>query len=172
MNRHGDKCTNCPIQLLLVQIDGALAARPLWNWRFIVDKCLSRIVRSTCFVIMSAGLATPGTLRSLKSPFLIRSWTQRSAVARWRILPNPLRRQMPIAAAASVATANDQVRPKSAIKAWSPKPCAEPLHIPVNSASAELKATVLWVVAQCFIRCEPCIIDPAEVDLLVVWQPP
>ena len=35
---------------------------------------------------------------------------------------------------------------------WSPRPCAAPLDIPVSSASADLSATVDWVVDQCLIR--------------------
>ena len=102
-------------------MDGALFARPSSNLRFIVIICLSRIVRSTCFVSTSAGLATPGTFRSWKSPLLIRSCTHKSAVARWRIFPNPRRRQIPIAAAASVSTDNDQLSPRSCATACSPE---------------------------------------------------
>ena len=95
---------------------GADEARPSsgpmpmnFMWRFITSL-------GTCFVRISAGLSDPGTFVRVKSPFLIRSWTQRSATCKCLILSRPRRRQMPIAAVASVKISTLSVMPKSAAR--------------------------------------------------------
>ena len=123
-------------------IAGALAARPPSYESFKVSQCFMSNGLSTCFVSMSAGFSAPGTFTSLKSPFLMRSCIRRSAVAKCRTLPSPLQRQIPIAAVASVRTVKFRAMPKSQAMVWRPRPWAAPLEIPVNSASAELSATV------------------------------
>ena len=92
---------------------GADCARPSSDLNPILDMCFSMVSLRMCFVSISAGLSTPNTLVSLKSPFLSRSCIQRSAVCKCRILPRPRRRHMPIAAVASVKTSNSKSIDKS-----------------------------------------------------------
>ena len=92
---------------------GALSARPLSYDNPRALQCFNSKGLSTCFVSMSAGFSAPGTLESLKSPFLMRSCTHRSAVAKCRTFPSPLLRQIPIAAVASVRTDKFKLMPKS-----------------------------------------------------------
>ena len=56
--------------------------------------------------------------------------------------PSPLLQAIRIAAVASVMIVISSRMPKSAARDCKPKDCAAPLHIPVNSASADDKATV------------------------------
>ena len=88
-------------------------------------------------------VSVPGNLLERNSFFLMRSWIHKSAVAKCLTLPSPLLLAMPIAAVASVMTVTSSRIPKSAARDCKPKDCAAPLHIPVNSASAEDKATVV-----------------------------
>ena len=123
-------------------IAGALAARPLSYERFKASQCFMSNGLSTCFVSMSAGFSAPGAFTSSRSTFRMRSCIHRSAVARCRTLPSPLRRQILIAAVASVRTVKFKSMPRSQAMVWRPRPWAAPLEIPVSSASAELSATV------------------------------
>eukprot|EP00969_Alexandrium_andersonii_P205432 9077314-Alexandrium_andersonii.AAC.1 len=50
---------------------------------------------STTFASVSAGLRSPGHLRSSKSPARTRSWTHSCATAKRRTRPTPARRQTP-----------------------------------------------------------------------------
>ena len=131
---------------------GALSARPLSYDNPRALQCFNNKGLSTCLVSMSAGFSAPSTLESLKSPFLMRSCTHRSAVAKCRTFPSPLLRHIPIAAVASVRTDKFRLMPKSLAMVCRPNPWAAPLQIPVSSASAELNATVACVVDQCLMR--------------------
>ena len=150
---------------------GADAARPSSKTRFALAVCFSRRSRATFLVRMSAGFSAPATFSSVKSLERNRSWTQRSDTAKCRTLPSPRLRQMPIAAAASEKISMDQINPRSAATACIPNEWLAPLHTPTNSASAELKVTVDWVLDQWRIRCPPCIIIPPEVERRVTTQP-
>ena len=146
---------------------GALSARPLSWDRPRAVMCFEIKSRATCLVNMSAGLSAPAILSNEKSPFRMRSCIHKSAVARCLTLPKPRRREMPMAAVASDITLRDKDMPRSVAMVWRPSPCAAPLEIPVNSASADDNATVDCVVDQCLIRCRPLYAAPPEVDLRV-----
>ena len=62
-------------------------------------------------------------------------------------------------------------RPKAAAKLAMPRPSAEPLTTPANSASPELSAMVFWVTDQCFRTCGPLQHSPPDVDLRVITHP-
>ena len=51
--------------------------------------CRSRVALSRCFVRQSAGLRSPAILVKVDSFARSLSWTHRSDVAKWRILPRP-----------------------------------------------------------------------------------
>ena len=124
-------------------IDGALVARPPSYLNPNVFMCLFMMTLSTCLVNMSDGLSAPGILVNLKSFLRRRSWIHRSAVAKCLTFPRPRRLAIPIAAVASVMIVSCNLMPRSAARDCKPSDWAAPLHIPVNSASAELSATVV-----------------------------
>ena len=152
-------------------MDGASPARPPSGRTPRVFRCLFIRGRATYLVSMSLGFISPAIFSREKSLFRTLSCTQRSAVARWRILPNPRRRQMPMAAVASVLTLRVHPCPKSLAMACRPREMEEPLQIPVSSASPEERLTVLCVCDQCLITCEPLLLMPPDVDLRVCKQP-
>ena len=127
----------------LCSMEGADLARPLSDEIPILSIWRIMISLGTCLVSMSAGFSVPGTFVSLKSPRRTRSCTHKSAVARWRIFPNPRRRQMPMAAVASVRTSSSTGIPRSMAKDCKPRPMDAPRHMPPSSASPELSATVV-----------------------------
>ena len=104
--------------------------------------CYWRRALSTCFVSMSAGFSLPAILLRAFFFFRIRSWIHKSAVAKCLTFPSPRLRAIPIAAVASVITVTSSRMPRSAARDCKPKDWAAPLHIPVNSASADDRATV------------------------------
>ena len=150
---------------------GALSALPSSKWRSRPATCFISVARSRYVVKMSAGFMDPGILVRAKSPLLRRSWTHKSATARWRILPRPRRRQTPIAAVASVNISSLKTSPRSREMLCNPSALLAPLQIPPSSASPDERATVLWVELQCWSRWAPRLMHPPEVLRLVRKHP-
>ena len=150
---------------------GAQAGLPSSRNIPIAVKALSMACLLTYLVRTSAGLSVPKTLHSSISLLRTCCWIQRSVVSRCRSFPSPLRRQMPMAAVASEWTLIATVQPISLSSDLRPKAWADPYAIPCNSASPLLRETVLWVLAQCFIKQFPRKAVPPDVDLLVLWHP-
>ena len=80
---------------------GAASGRPSSNCRFQLARCLLIVLLSKCFVPKSAGLTVPATFLYSTISLTTLSWTQRSLVSRWRMLPTPRLWMMPKAADAS-----------------------------------------------------------------------
>ena len=122
---------------------GADLARPSSKLRLSRSRCRSINPRSTCLVNRSDGFSAPKTFDKEKSLVRSLSCTQRSATAKCRTLPRPRLRHMPMAAEASECRPSDHVKPRSLAMDSIPKPSEPPLQIPVSSASAVLRVTVL-----------------------------
>ena len=83
---------------------GAQAGRPAQCRSPIFKSAESKIFRSTYLVSMSAIFSVPKTLLRVMACDRILSCTHKSVTSRWRILPRPFLRAMPMAAVASERT--------------------------------------------------------------------
>ena len=101
-----------------------------------------------------------------------RNLIHRSATARCRTLPSPRRRQIPIAAVASLWTRRRRSMPISLQIACSPPPPPALWQMLGNSASAELRATVLCVLLEHFKTWLQILATPPDVERRVRIQPP
>ena len=81
---------------------GADSARPSRATKFILARWERRSGPLTYLVSASAGLMAPGTFSRVTSPLRTCCWTHTREVSRCLILPTPNRRDMPMAAVASV----------------------------------------------------------------------
>jgi hypothetical protein len=83
----------------------------------------------------------------------------------------PLLRHMPIAAPELAWMDRGNDIPRSAAKAWAPRPSATPFTTPPSSASSDDRVTYFWVTDQCLRTWEPRKRMPPEVDLRVCEHP-
>ena len=109
-------------------------------------RCPSISARGSGLVIKSAGLRVPKTLCRRTCFALTRSCTHNCATARWRILPIPHLRQMPMAALLSACTSGCSSTPRSRPTLWRPSASLKPRTTAPNSASPELRviSAVCW----------------------------
>ena len=82
---------------------GAQAGRPAQTRIPILRSAASKIFRSTYLVSMSAMFSVPKTLLRVMACDRILSCTHKSVTSKWRILPKPFLRAIPMAAVASEA---------------------------------------------------------------------
>ena len=87
------------------------------------------------------------------------------------MFPNPLRRQMPIAAVASASTSRVNENPRSCASDRVPSPLEAPRHMPDNSASPDESATTPCVVDHALMVHSPSMATPALVDFRVLRHP-
>ena len=109
---------------------GASSGRPCCQSRPAMGSNLSSVGFSIYLVSISEGLSWPKTFESFRSPARILSWIQRSHTAMCRTLPRPRRRQIPIAAVASLLSSISKSKPRSGARAWHPSALAAPLDNP------------------------------------------
>lgn len=127
---------------------GAEVARPSSDRRPKKSMWRTTTSRVRCLVNGSAGLSAPATLADRKSPHFRRSWTHRSKTWRCLIFPRPLRRQMPIAAVASVRISIFKEMPRPDARDWRPSAIQSPRQMLLSSASLRVSAMAVWVSGQ------------------------
>ena len=102
------------------------------------------------FVRISAGFSVPRTFSNPTSSDSIFSWIQRSVQSKWRILPTPRLRAIPMAAVASEYRVRVTSNPKSRASACNPSLCATPTAMPCKSVLPDESATVVFYFGPVF----------------------
>ena len=150
---------------------GAESGRPDIGDNPSLGRAMSSTLRSTYFVMMSAGVSAPKTFWRVICFERILSCTHKSVQSKWRILPRPFRLAMPIAAVASDQMFMETCQPRSRSKDCKPSAWAQPAAMPCSSASPLDNEIVLCVLDQCLTRQRPNCAVPPEVDRRVDAQP-
>ena len=92
----------------------------------------------------SAGFSSPNHFRRYTFPVLTACWVQKVGVPKCRNLRSPCMLQIPIAAIESIQRRKGTSTPRCLNRAWWPSPWPAPRRTPMNSASPELSAMLVW----------------------------
>ncbi len=157
--------------LLVALSRGAAAALDLDVCIPRASTCLLMSATPRCFVSKSAGLSTPATFWTVRSPLRILSCTHKNCTLRCRSFPSPCRWEIASAALASEYILASTFMPRSLATDIRPSETAAPFVRLKSSASALDIATVACVDDHDFIKCEPSRTTPPEVLRQVLVQP-